>query len=133
MRRHQGIQPSGLGSTERGAAAIELALVLPLLIMLVFGIVEFGRGYNAKVTLTHAAREAVREYTINEDVAGAVTVGENAAPQLSGVTISVVDDCDSTEGDTAEVKASWDFDFTIPLVQSGTVTIEESAVMRCGA
>src|SRR3954454_3432214 len=42
---------------EAGAAVIEFALVLPLLIMLVFGIIEFGRGYNAKIELTGAVRE----------------------------------------------------------------------------
>jgi len=32
---------------EQGAAVVEFALVLPILMMFVFGIVEFGRGYNA--------------------------------------------------------------------------------------
>lgn len=118
---------------ERGAVAVEFVLVLPLLILLVFGIVEFGRGYNAKVTLTHAAREAVREYTINQVEADAITIGEDAAPQLSGVTISVTDTCNSDVGDVAEVTASWDLDYVIPLFRQGTITIEEIAVMRCGA
>lgn len=110
-----------------------MALVLPILILLVFGIFEFGRGYNAKITLTHAAREAVREYTVNQVEADAVAVGENAAPELPGVTITLVDTCDSSiPNDVAEVEASWDFSYTIPLFRSDTVTIEESAVMRCG-
>lgn len=118
---------------DRGAAIVELGVMLPLLVLLLFGIVEFGRGYNAKVTLTHAAREAVREYTIHKDVDDAVAAGEAAASGLSGtVTIDVVDDCDSTDGDTAEVEASWDLNYTIPLFDEGTITLDESAVMRCG-
>lgn len=118
--------------TCRGAAAIEFVLVLPLLILLVFGILEFGRAYNAKVTLTHAAREAVRDYTINQAEAGAITVGENAAPNLPSVTLTLIDDCDGSVDDVAEMEASWDLDYTIPLFRSGTWTLDESAVMRCG-
>ncbi len=37
---------------ERGAAAVEFALVLPLLVALVLGIVDFGRAYNQQVSKT---------------------------------------------------------------------------------
>ena len=52
---------------ERGSNALEFALIAPLLILLLFGIVDFGRGYNAQVTLTHAAREGVRECSLGGD------------------------------------------------------------------
>jgi ferredoxin len=45
---------------ERGAALIELALVLPVLLMLVLGIYSAGLGYSRKVAVTNAAREASR-------------------------------------------------------------------------
>ena len=32
---------------DRGASMVEFALILPLLVLLIFGLVEFGRGYNA--------------------------------------------------------------------------------------
>ncbi len=37
-------QRSGTG--ERGAAMVEMAIVLPVLLLLVFGIIDFGRLYN---------------------------------------------------------------------------------------
>ena len=43
-----------------GAAAVEFALVLPILVLLVFGVIEFGRAYHARSTLAHAARQGVR-------------------------------------------------------------------------
>ena len=45
---------------ERGAAAIEFAVVLPLLLMLVFGIIEFGLLLYNKAMITNASREAAR-------------------------------------------------------------------------
>ena len=45
---------------EGGASLVEFALVLPLILMLVLGLVSAGIAYNEKITLTHAAREAAR-------------------------------------------------------------------------
>ncbi len=45
---------------EKGQAMVELALVLPLLLILIFGIVEFGRVFNAYLIVNNAAREGAR-------------------------------------------------------------------------
>lgn len=45
---------------DRGAAAVEFALVLPILVVLVFGIVDFGRALFAYNYLTSAVREGGR-------------------------------------------------------------------------
>lgn len=45
---------------QRGASAIEFALILPLLLLTVDGIIEFSLLMFDKVVITHAAREAVR-------------------------------------------------------------------------
>ena len=54
-------------SRESGAALVEFAIIAPLLLLLVFGIIEFGRAYNAQNSLTHAAREGAREYAITQE------------------------------------------------------------------
>ena len=69
--------------TERGAVAVEFALLAPVLIMLLLGIMEFGRAYNVQVSLTNAAREGVRNMAINNSQAGARAAAKNAATQLS--------------------------------------------------
>jgi Flp pilus assembly protein TadG len=48
-------------SGERGAAVVELALVLPVFLLLVFGVIEFGLTYNNDITLRQGAREAARQ------------------------------------------------------------------------
>lgn len=48
----------------RGQSLVEFALVVPLLLLLLLGIVQFGFIFNSYVTLTNAAREGAREGTI---------------------------------------------------------------------
>lgn len=45
---------------DRGAAAVEFALVAPLLLLLIFAVIDFGRMFNQLITTTEAAREAAR-------------------------------------------------------------------------
>lgn len=45
---------------QRGAALVELAIALPLLVMLLVGMVSAGIAYNNQLALTHAAREGGR-------------------------------------------------------------------------
>ena len=47
-------------SDEQGTALVEFALILPLVLMLAFGVVTAGLTYNHKIDLTHAAREGAR-------------------------------------------------------------------------
>ncbi|MGF9662666.1 TadE family protein [Arthrobacter crystallopoietes] len=53
--------------SERGAAAVEFALVAPFLLALLLGIVEFGFAFNTQISLTQAAREAARTMAITND------------------------------------------------------------------
>ena len=50
---------------EHGATLVEFALVLPLLLTLLFGIVEFGWMFGRNVDVGHAARESVRLAAVN--------------------------------------------------------------------
>lgn len=45
---------------EGGQALAELALILPVLLLILFGIIEFGRVFNAYLVVNHAAREGAR-------------------------------------------------------------------------
>ena len=51
---------AGARRHDRGAAALELAIVLPVLVSLTFGIVDFARMFNAEIQVSQAAREGVR-------------------------------------------------------------------------
>lgn len=111
---------------ERGAVAVEFALVLPLLVMLVTGIIQFGLYYNAKLTLTHAVREGARAAVVGADPQGTVETASE------GLELTDVDAPPCKVGDeNVSVTASTDFDFSIPFVDLGAVAITSKAVMRC--
>ncbi|WP_427174691.1 TadE/TadG family type IV pilus assembly protein [Arthrobacter sp. 92] len=70
-------------ASERGAVAVEFALLAPILVMLLLGIMEFGRAYNVQVALSNAGREGVRVMAISNDQTAARTAAKNAAVSLS--------------------------------------------------
>jgi Flp pilus assembly protein TadG len=117
---------------DRGAAAVELALVLPILVLLLFGIVEFGRGYNAKVTLTHAAREGVRALAIGKDEAAVKDTVQDAVTPLTLDPATHISVSTCTPGQPATVTVSYPFTYTIPMFGQGTMTLSSKGTMRCG-
>ncbi len=64
-------------STDRGASLVELALALPLLVMLLVGMVSAGIAYNNQLALTHAAREGGRYGATLPVAAGAMNAWLN--------------------------------------------------------
>lgn len=69
-------------ANERGAVAVELALLAPVLVSILLGIMEFGRAYSVQTMLTNAAREGVRSMAINNSQTAAKTAAKTAATQL---------------------------------------------------
>ena len=94
---------------------VEFALMLPLLLLLLFGIIDFGRALNAQVTLTQAAREGARLTALNQPNVTSRT--QAAATGLSGVGVTVVSACPPGSGPTAnaDVKVSYTFKFITPI------------------
>ncbi|MBD1590686.1 pilus assembly protein [Arthrobacter sp. S1_S22] len=79
-------------ASERGAVAVEFAIVAPVLVMLLLGIMEFSRAYNAQASLAAAAREGVRVMAISNNVTAARTAAKSTAvtlqPQLVDTNIA---------------------------------------------
>lgn len=56
---------------EKGTALVEAAIVIPLLLLLLIGLVEMGMLVNTKLVANESARAAAREYIRTEDTAAA--------------------------------------------------------------
>jgi Flp pilus assembly protein TadG len=116
---------------ERGAALVEFALVLSVLVLILFGIIEFGRAYNTKISLTHASREGVRVLAVTGDAEEAVAATRHATPTLDQALLGVTaSGC--TPGQPTEVKVTYPLTYDIPLFGSATITLASTAVMQCG-
>lgn len=68
---------------ERGAVAVEFALVAPILVALIIAIVEFSNAFNVQVSVTQASREAARTMAITHDAAKATAAGKAGAPSIN--------------------------------------------------
>ena len=117
-------------TNDDGVVSIELALVLPILLLLVFGIIQFGRAYNAKIELSSAVREGARAFALGTDDPETVTKG--AAPGLDPDLIDVETSASPcTSGETASVTATYPFDLNVPFWGNHAITISATGVMRC--
>ena len=91
-----------LRSDEQGQAMVELALVMPALLMVMTAIYTFGTAYNNQVTLTNAVGiggqylSSIRTTTSNP-CADTMTAIENAAPKLTAANISLTISINGTQ------------------------------------
>lgn len=117
-------------SSDRGAAIAEFALIVPLLVILIVGIFEFGRFLNIQIALQGAAREGARALALGKTSAEVSTAVTTSAPGTRITSITQTP-CPAAGG-TAKVKADSSFTFSIPLVPLGTWTVTATSAMRCG-
>ena len=67
---------------EKGQTLVEFALLLPILLLLVIGMLEFGRVLNAWLIVNNGAREGARYATVGVSEAEVVAKVEEACPTL---------------------------------------------------
>ena len=121
---------------ERGVAAVEFALVVPLLIVLFLGIVEFSQALQVQARLSAAAREGARVVALTSDPAKAITAVHGAVDSLSfpDSQISISPSaCVSTDPTaTVTVTVTYTQPFVAGLLGKNGVELTGKAVMRCG-
>jgi hypothetical protein len=123
------------GSSERGATAVELALVLPILVMLVFGMVEAARMYQTWEALTHASREKARSVALGSTVSPIVIVQDDVPSLNLAQPVTVIRTPTSGAcviGNTVKVELAHELSYSIPLLPAGNITIIGKTSMRCG-
>lgn len=135
------------GRDDRGAAAVEFALLLPVLILVIGGIVDFGRAYFENVILTNAAREGARAAVVIRNspplscgsVTGCIEARAKAAASgldpatlavsvpENGCTAAVIG---ATARATVTVSHTMEWTFLTPLLGPSEV-LTRSATMGC--
>jgi Flp pilus assembly protein TadG len=117
---------------DRGAVAVEFALVAPILLALVAGIVEFSYTYNLQISVTQAAREAARDMAIHDDQGEAALAAAAGAPGLTTGNFQYSFSpgaCSADENMTVTITYPA---ATLTGIFGNTVTVTGVGAMRCG-
>lgn len=120
---------------DRGAAAVEFALLLPVVLLIIFGIIDFGRMLHAQILLTEAAREGARAAALQSAAAGQARVNR-VASSLGTVTTTIVE-CPAAGGTNSDavVDVQHTFTFITPLGfligGNGTMNMTGHGAMSC--
>lgn len=124
---------------EEGQAMVEFALILPLLVTLVFGIIQFGILFNHHLTLTDAVRAGSRQGAISRTLPGGPAAAAAAATaRVRSAALASLSDANDptalvvtvtstfTQGSDITVKATYPYTINIlgVPVKSGRLTSE---------
>lgn len=125
----------GSKRTQRGAAAVEFALLLPVMIGVIAGITDFGRAFFTQIELTNAAREGARAGVVGADAEARAEAAMIPVP--AGFSVAVVSTCPGVEAEVV-VSAPFDWMFLGPAMNllpgaGGGLppVLDSTAVMAC--
>ncbi|WP_404312919.1 pilus assembly protein [Agrococcus terreus] len=120
--------------SDKGAAAVELALVLPILLLLAFGIIAFGYAFHIQTVLDNAARDAVRIAALDTSasrVVNAKQAGVDSASASITITRDDVVIAPATCSAGATVRATITIEDFELLGGLGAVDLTGTGTMRC--
>ncbi len=129
-------------SREDGVAAVEFALILPVLALLLFGVLEFGRAWSQYQMYQGAAREGARCAAVasTSDCDIQTEINQAAAPYVpqNNADVQILGSGPSAEGCTEDtvgedVQVSWTqpLQIDIPFWNNVTINSNIKAVFRC--
>jgi Flp pilus assembly protein TadG len=119
---------------EKGSVLVESAICIPVLLVILFGIIQYGMILSAVLTLRNAASVGAREAALSASTCAEIDAAVNAAvaTMLPG-TATIAKAAGSVAG-TYQVSLTYDLPLIIPYVvpgsSGGTMTLNSSAVMK---
>jgi len=126
--------------SEAGQSLVEFSLVLPIMLLLLFALVDFGRAFHAWLVVTNSAREGARVAAVQKPEADVLARIDQTISGLDSSKLAVqLTNVQGTRGETVEVELAYGFQYVTPIggilsfVSGGnlaTPTIGASASMR---
>jgi Flp pilus assembly protein TadG len=131
---------------ERGAVAVEFAIIFPVLLLLVFGIIDFGFGFHAWDASENAAREGARVGAVKPSLFDIETRARSTSSSLDQSKLTVDTSCSTdkgvsfhgcpagtswVEGDIVKVTVSYVYDYITPL--PGFIGLGSSVTVRASS
>lgn len=117
---------------EDGQALVEFALILPILLLLVVGIIDYGWLFMAKITTNNAAREAARLYVVKGNVSEATIAANNTLNFIKmevGPTVAIVE-TPSIKPVEAVVTVTGQVKPLVGLFIKGNIDVSSTSYMR---
>lgn len=106
---------------EKGQALVEFAIVLPIFLLIVMGIVQFGMVLNSYITIENVSREGARAGIIgstDEEIQYLIiSTSPNLDPKNLTVTITPNESVRKS-GDSLVVKVTYNYNLTVPIISS---------------
>lgn len=121
---------------EHGQSMTEFAVILPILVVLLFGIVQFGILFNNYVTLTDAARAGARAAAVSrqasDPVGNATAAVRSSAGDLNQSNLNVDVSSDWSPGDPVTVTATYPYSISLLgwVVTSGNLTTKTTEAVE---
>jgi len=114
-----------------GQASVELALVLPLVMLLLLAVVQVGLVVRDQILVVHAAREGAREAAV-DPAADAPRRAALASSTLDGDRLTVTTTGRGAAGSRVRVELAYRVPTAVPLIGSalGDLTLHATATMR---
>ena len=107
---------SGARPGEKGQAMVEFVLILPIFLLLVFAIIDFGMGFHAWLTVTNSAREGARLGSVRASQAQIVQRVQDTADSLDASNLSVtVTNAQGSPGQSVVVDVDYEYTLITPL------------------
>jgi Flp pilus assembly protein TadG len=122
--------------SERGQSMTEFAMVLPILVVLLFGIIQFGILFNNYVTLTDASRAGARAAAVSrqaaDPVANATAAVRSSASDLDQSKLGVDVSSGWTPGSQVTVTATYPYSISLLgwVVTSGNLTTKTTEAVE---
>lgn len=110
-------------SADRGAAAVEFAIVVPVLLIILLALVDFGRLFFVQVSLNAASREGARAASVGRSSVDVDSIVQASAASTASISslgattqLSVtLDPCSGAADDTAVVEVGVPFAWVTPI------------------
>ena len=105
---------------KKGQAMVEMALILPILLLLVFGMIDFGRVFNGYLVATAASREGARVAILSSGNDNSIETAVRAASSTLDQTKLTVTTTPATRvsGDPVTVSVTYNIDIITPLINT---------------
>ncbi len=134
---------SGGGKRQRGQSLVEFALILPIFLLIAFGVFDFGLAFDASIGISNAAREGARQGATQPNTTAITNRVRAVAGRLDNSNLAVTVTCKTaagtacpggvsgaTTGGSIVVRVTYSYPMLTPIAFGTAIPLSSTAEMR---